>query len=226
MYREAVPSIRRPGMWDAFCWTHRHEAVRLRANCATAADGAAPAPVASGSLDERVAATCALFPDLEMPCSTDGDLSRPVEKRKQRHENMTDVEVNLMVKAVTLPIAKSVPFPAADGGLEDGALTAGQRKKRTSAERTAHTAEALRTVQAHFGDSAPYFPLGRPENRARKEKKLGSDRWEPAEMAKAAIHVHVIGTVVVVQPEVRTPTVITYLRDSMKQEHTQSWFQH
>ncbi|CAN0495489.1 unnamed protein product, partial [Laminaria digitata] len=45
-------------------------------------------------------------------------------------------------------------------------------------------------------------PLGRPENRARKEKKPGSDHWEPSEMAKAAIHFHVIGTVVVVQPEV------------------------
>ena len=56
--------------------------------------------------------------------------------------------------------------------------------KRTSAERTAHTAEELRTVQAQFSDSAPYFPLGRPENRARKEKKLGSVQWEPAEMAK------------------------------------------
>ena len=182
---------------------------RLRATRATTADGAASAPVASGSVDERVAATCALFPGLEMPCSTDGDLSRPVEKRKQRHENMTDVEVNLMVKAVTLPIAKSAPFPAADGGLEDGALTAGQRKKRTSAEKSAHTAEALRTVQAHFGDSAPYFPLGRPENRARKEK-----------MAKAAIHFQVIGTVVVVQPEVRTPAVFTYSRGTMKEEHT------
>ncbi len=94
MYREAVPSMQRPGEWDAFCWTHRKEAAGLRAAYATAADGPAPAPVASGSLDERIAATCALFPGLQMPTSTDDDLSRPVEKRKQRHENMTDVEVS------------------------------------------------------------------------------------------------------------------------------------
>lgn len=201
MYRVAVPSVKRPGKWDAFCWNHRNEASVLRADLATAPDG--PAPVPSGTLDERIATTCALFPDLQKPSATDDDLSLPVDKRKQRHENMTDAEVHVMVKAVVLPIAQSVPFPAADGGLVRRAFSAGGRKKRTPAERAAHTAEALRSVQLEFSDSAPYFPLGRPENRARKEKKPGSDHWEPSEMAKAAIHFHVIGTVVVVQPEVR-----------------------
>ena len=171
--------------------------------------GPPPPPLLMGQLlwrpnsrRARRAAVCGLLPGLQTPSATDDDLSRPVEKRQQRHENMTDAEVTLMVKPVVLPIAQSVPFPEADGGLAHGAFSAGESKKRTPAERAAHTAEALRSVQLHFGDSAPYLPLGRPENRARKDKP-GSDKWKPPEMAKAAIHFHVIGTVVVVQPEVR-----------------------
>ena len=104
MYRDrtAVSSVQRLGQWDFCCWNHRKEAAGLRAALATAADR--PAPVASGILEEHVAAICTLFPGLEVPSSADDDLFRQVEKRK-RHENMTDGEVNLIVAAVVLPIA-------------------------------------------------------------------------------------------------------------------------
>lgn len=78
----------------------------MRAALATAADG--PAPVASGTFEERVAAICGLFPGLYMPSTTDDNLSRPADKRQQRHENITDAEVNLMVKTVVMPIAQRV----------------------------------------------------------------------------------------------------------------------
>ena len=81
--RAAVLSAQRPGQWDAFRWKHRKEAAGLRAALATAADGRAP--VASGTLEERIAAICGLFPGLQIPTATDDDLSRPVKKRQQRH---------------------------------------------------------------------------------------------------------------------------------------------
>ena len=120
MYPAAVESSQCHGQWDAFCWNQK-EAAGLRVAPATSADG--PAPVASGTLEERVAVVCGLFSGLQMLSTTDDDLFRPVEKRQQRHENRTDAEVILMVKAVILPIA--------DGGLARGAFSAGASKKQT-----------------------------------------------------------------------------------------------
>ena len=190
----------------------------MRAALATDADG--PAPVESGTLEERVAASFGLFPGLQLPMATDDDFSRPVEKRQQRHKSMAFAGVDLIVKNAVLPIAQSVPFPAADGGLAHGTFFAGERRKRTPTERVAHTAEALRSVQLHFDDSAAYFPMDRPENRAGTEKKPSSDHCEPPEMAKAAIHFYVIGTAVGVQPEVRTAADNNQVYDRTRPDKT------
>ena len=55
---------------------------------------------------------------------------------------MTGAEVDLIAKTVVLPITQSAPFTAGDGGLTHGAFSVGGIKKRTPAERAAHTPEA------------------------------------------------------------------------------------
>ena len=50
-----------------------------------------------------------------------------------------------------------MPFHAAAGGLEHGAFSTGERKKRTPPERGTRTAEAMRSVQLHFATPPPAF---------------------------------------------------------------------
>ena len=81
---------------------------------------------------------------------------------------MADAVVNLMVTAVLLPIAQSVPFPAAYGGLEHGAFSTGERNEPRRKQQ-----HAIWRVCSLLSGRPEIRAINRKKNRASSSTKIG-----------------------------------------------------